>query len=246
MTMTAQWGVELIKRYGRYCCWYSYKYMGGYRPGHANNQYHYSDVMIGTMASQITSLTIIYSAVYSGAYQRKHQSSAPLAFVRGIHWCPVNSPHKWPVTWKMFPFDDVIMFIWSLIMSESAINHNTSQELCARVAFYSQIAKFMRPTWGPPGSCRPQMGPTLAPWILLSRLCYAVFGTKRFTQSPPWLLYLHWDNHTNAQWPLLLTWFNFNPTWFNSNPSISNYIHHKIWDEIIHQFLNFNGSTVEV
>ena len=42
-------------------------------------------------------------------YQRKHQSSASLAFVRGIHRVPVNSPHKWPVTRKMFPFDDVIM-----------------------------------------------------------------------------------------------------------------------------------------
>ena len=40
---------------------------------------------------------------------RKHQSSASLAFVRGIHRGPVNSPHKWPVTQKMFPFDDVIM-----------------------------------------------------------------------------------------------------------------------------------------
>ena len=40
---------------------------------------------------------------------RKHQSSASLAFVRGIHRGPVNSPHKWPVTRKMFPFDDVIM-----------------------------------------------------------------------------------------------------------------------------------------
>ena len=41
--------------------------------------------------------------------RRKHQSSAPLAFVRGIHRGPVNSPHKWPVTRKMFQFDDVIM-----------------------------------------------------------------------------------------------------------------------------------------
>ena len=55
-----------------------------------------------TMASQITSLTIVYSAVYSGADQRKHQSSASLAFVRGIHQWPVNSPHKWPVTRKNF------------------------------------------------------------------------------------------------------------------------------------------------
>ena len=66
---------------------------------------------MGVMASQITSLTIVHSVVYSGADQRKHQSSASLAFVRGIHWWPVNSPHKWPVTRKMFPFYDVIMWI---------------------------------------------------------------------------------------------------------------------------------------
>ena len=58
---------------------------------------------------QITRLTIVYSSVYSDADQRKHQSSASLAFVWGIHRWPVNSPHKWPVTLKMFPFDDVIM-----------------------------------------------------------------------------------------------------------------------------------------
>ena len=70
---------------------------------------HYSDVIMGTMASQITSLRVVYSAVYSGAVQRKQQSSASLAFVREIHQWPVNSPHKGPVTRKMFPFDDVIM-----------------------------------------------------------------------------------------------------------------------------------------
>ena len=52
---------------------------------------------------------IVYSTVYSGANQRKHQRSASLAFVRGIHRWPVNSTPKWPVTWKMFPFADVIM-----------------------------------------------------------------------------------------------------------------------------------------
>ena len=67
--------------------------------------YHYNDVIMGAMASQITSLTIVYSAVYLG----ENQSSASLAFVRGIHRWPVNSPHKGPVTRKMFPFDDVIM-----------------------------------------------------------------------------------------------------------------------------------------
>ena len=72
---------------------------------------HYNDVIMGTMAFQITSLRIVYSTVYSGADQRQDQRSASLAFVRGIHRWPVNSPHKWPVTRKMFPFDDVIMRI---------------------------------------------------------------------------------------------------------------------------------------
>ena len=70
---------------------------------------HYDDVIMSAIASQITSLTIVYSTVYPGADQSKHQSSASLAFVWGIHRGPVNSPHKWPVTREMFPFDDVIM-----------------------------------------------------------------------------------------------------------------------------------------
>ena len=70
---------------------------------------HYDDVIMTMLASQITSLTVVYSIVYSGVNQRKHQSSKSLAFVREIHRGPVNFPHKWPVTRKMFPFDDVIM-----------------------------------------------------------------------------------------------------------------------------------------
>ena len=83
---------------------------------------HYNDVIMSVMASQITSLTIVYPTVYSGADQRKHQSSASLSFVRGIHRWPVNSPHKGPVTRKMFPFDDVNMKgayfrgIWVMIL----------------------------------------------------------------------------------------------------------------------------------
>ena len=54
-------------------------------------------------------ITVIYSTVYSDADQRKHQSSASLAFVQAIHRGPVNYPHKWPVMRTMFLFDDVIM-----------------------------------------------------------------------------------------------------------------------------------------
>ena len=69
---------------------------------------------MSAMVSQIVSPTIVYSTVYSGADQRKHQSSASLAFVRGIPRWPVNSPHKGPVMRKMFLFDDVscILYKW--------------------------------------------------------------------------------------------------------------------------------------
>ena len=70
---------------------------------------HYIDAIMGTMASQISCLTVVYSTVYSCADQWKHQISASLAFVRGIHRWPVNSPQKWPVTRKMFPLDDVVL-----------------------------------------------------------------------------------------------------------------------------------------
>ena len=83
--------------------------------GTDHNDNHYNDVIMSAMASLITSFTIVYSTVYSGADQRKHLGSASLAFVRGIHQWLVNSPHKRPVTRKMFPFDDVIMWSVSII-----------------------------------------------------------------------------------------------------------------------------------
>ena len=73
------------------------------------NYGHYNDVIMSVMVSQITSLTTVYSTVYIDADHRKHQSSTSLAFVRGIHRWPVNSPHKGLIARKMFSFDDVIM-----------------------------------------------------------------------------------------------------------------------------------------
>ena len=63
---------------------------------------------MSAMASQITGVSIVYSAVCSGA-GKKHQHSASLDFVRGTYRWPVNSPHKGPLTRKMFLCDDVIM-----------------------------------------------------------------------------------------------------------------------------------------
>ena len=70
---------------------------------------HYSDIMISTMASQITSLTSVYSTVYSCVHQRKHQSSASMASVRGIHRDRLIPRTKGQTRGKMFPFDDAIM-----------------------------------------------------------------------------------------------------------------------------------------
>ena len=102
---------------------------------------HYDDVIMDSIASQITSLTIVYSNVYSGADQSKHQSSASLAFVWGIHRGPVNSPHKWPVTRIMFPFDDVIMSnpqpyfispIWGVYRPVTASSHTNLVSILPR------------------------------------------------------------------------------------------------------------------
>ena len=62
-----------------------------------------------SMASQITSISIACSTVCWVADQRKHQSSASLAFVREIHQWAVDSPHKGPVKRKKLPFDGVII-----------------------------------------------------------------------------------------------------------------------------------------
>ena len=74
----------------------------------ASAVFHYSVIMSAVMF-QITGISIVCLTVCWGAGQRKYQSPASLAFVKGIHWCPVDSPHKGPVTLKMLPFDDVIM-----------------------------------------------------------------------------------------------------------------------------------------
>ena len=82
--------------------YFAYLLLWTHNPQIRNLTKHYNDVTMGTIASQITSLTIVYSTVYSDVDKRKHQSSASLAFVRGIHRGPVNSPHKWPWRGKCF------------------------------------------------------------------------------------------------------------------------------------------------
>ena len=72
-------------------------------------EYYYNDVIMGAMASKISSLTIVCSTVYSAADQRKHQKVRVPGLCAGNSRGPVNFPHKWAVTRKVFPFVDVIM-----------------------------------------------------------------------------------------------------------------------------------------
>ena len=112
---------------------------------------------MGANASQITSLTVVYSTVYSGADQRKHKSSASLAFVRGIHRRPVNSRHKWPVTRKYFHL--MTSSWWEQGWATSREYWNTEYYLIPwfipiPIWITTLIVRFMGPTWGPPGADR--------------------------------------------------------------------------------------------
>ena len=101
---------------------------------------HYTDVIMSVMASQITSLTIVYSRVYSGADQRKYQtSSASLAFVRGIHRSPANSSHKGPATRYFF---HVMTSSWA-----APVLSLQSTRITNRCSKYRRWGNIMRVYW---------------------------------------------------------------------------------------------------
>ena len=82
---------------------------------------------------------------FSGAGQRKHQSSASLAFVRGIHRWPVNSPHKGPVTRKIYPFDDVIMlFVASSVTENEKTIKNLKATSSGRGVLNRRILRYIK------------------------------------------------------------------------------------------------------
>ena len=120
--------------------WLMYQFFGWYRNSVSIVYMHYSYVTMGAVASQITSLTIVYATVYSGADQRKNQSSTSRAFVWGIHWRPVNSPHKGPVTRKMFPFDDVIMDLYIVC---GDMLHGLTTDTCQSFGFLLKVMLHM-------------------------------------------------------------------------------------------------------
>ena len=106
---------------------------------------HYNDVIMSAIASQITSLAIVYSTVYSDTYQRKHQSSASLAFVWGIHREPVNSLHKGQITQKMLPFHGVIMELSRAERESNSVPPDWGNT--ASCQFSVWYVRFMSQTW---------------------------------------------------------------------------------------------------
>ena len=127
---------------------------------------HYDDVIMSAIASQITTLAIVYSTVYSDADQRKHRSSASLAFVRWIHRGLVKSPHKGPVTRKMFPIDDVIMNLYE--------NCSQSPTDCHTISGSSY--------WDDPASCQISLLTSIIiPWCSLKIYDYVYsFSPAKF------------------------------------------------------------------
>ena len=105
------------------------------------------------MTSQITGVSIVCSTVCSGTDQRKHQSSASLAFVRRIHRWPVNSPHKGPVTRKMCPFDDVIMTYLIQMVNHYGMQQEYNVFLAANQRVFVDFTSDPLETPGYPDGC---------------------------------------------------------------------------------------------
>ena len=106
---------------------------------------------MSAVASQITGISTVCSSICSGADQRKHQSSVSLAFMRGIHWWPVDYPHRRPVTQKMFPFQDSIMNLkWRrlIVAAQSIIWKENHWQLYRCIFWKNMFDMFRSELWG--------------------------------------------------------------------------------------------------
>ena len=162
--------------------------------------FHYDDVIMTMLASQITSLTVVSSIVCSGVNQRKHQSSASLAFVWEIHRGPVNFPHKWPVTRKMFPFDDVIMLRTGAILQTESV-----------LSKWCYLPQYSCVSWAPTGEM--EFGLTWEPQDYLFRWenmpTYTFFSitsgifriafTRQMKWRSVWNIFIHVDQNISGK-----------------------------------------------
>ena len=166
---------------------------------------------MATIASQITSLTIVYPTVYSDAAQRKHQSSASLAFVPGIHRGPVYSPHKWPVTRKMFPFDDVIMLyrciIQTLNMLSNAIKfYRFQRDVHGYWQLKSILYLYSIGMWAYSISFMPSIAKKILDW---NKMLSTISNNSDIPNALTFWLHIdgNWSNtHIKSYWPSDFLW----------------------------------------
>ena len=146
------------------------------------------------MVSQITSLRIVYSIFYLSTDKKKHQSSALLAFVRGIHQRLVNSLHKGLIMRKMFPFDDIIMneilcaalnwvlttWLFSLNKTPSVISVSTwSRKRWVHMLFFASFHSPQCPS-------KRKLSQLLHAWLFLMLLSLWVFNIWLLTCISCW------------------------------------------------------------
>ena len=99
---------------------------------------HYSNITMSAIASQITGASAVYSIFCPSADQRKHQNSASLSFVSGIHPWPVSSPRNGPVTRKpsklAFTQSLCVLFVLEILGSSTKLTFVLT--LCAWYLFH--------------------------------------------------------------------------------------------------------------
>ena len=200
---------------------------------------YYIDIIMSMIVSQITSVSIVCSTVCSGADQRKHQSSAStLAFVRGIHWWPVNSPHKGPVIGKLF------VSIWSR-HRDTGTFCNISFRLTKRTPKLCISGPFV---WESLQCYSPNKGPVMwktLPWhdIIINKM-FAISSTSfeiphsTCKEINQW----YWGCLHQSQWQPNLIWewqINHWAHWSISNywvHWISHHIKSKHWVKVLLQW----------
>ena len=128
--------------------------------------------------------------------KKTHQSSASLAFVRGIHRWPVNSPHKWPVTRKMFPFDDVIMHRKVLCLIRHQMLTTRSREISRALETSSAFSGRSRQ------HCCRVADQISEPHDILSTQIFLLRDIMRsYDESPYLLVYRDSDSYLTLYWP---------------------------------------------
>ena len=129
---------------------------------------------MSAMAFQVTSVSIVCSAVCSGIEQRKHQRSSSLAFVREIHRWPMDSPHKGPVTRKMLPFDDVIMVLPS--QTGGLALHTPWPPCCSQVTSLAPKSTYPSKQENATTAPTSKLSPYRAPWSGCSKASQTISG----------------------------------------------------------------------